>query len=155
MKHLAKTIVLVSMASLLALSSTAEAKHSREHQGKRAKAAVQEQDIPWYEQDLVPATTKVAPQKKAKKKVTTGAAPTLDRLGYKQRRRTVLPSGLCNMGCDKSARQISLTKIVLVADAKDPNAQAVSAAKTARAIKAAEAAKVRAAKAKALIASSK
>jgi hypothetical protein len=147
MKQLTKTIVVISMASLFAMASTADAKGRK---GKRAKAAATqvEEDIPWYERDLVPATPVVTPvKKKTAKKAAKKPAPSLDRIGDHQRRRTVAPIGACGAGCDKSARKISMTKLELVADTKDPNAKAARAAKRSRAIKAAKAAKARAARA--------
>jgi hypothetical protein len=140
MKYLAKTIVIVSVASLLGVSSTADAKKRSRKQAK-AKVTV-EQDIPWYEQDLAPAQ---APAKKAPKKVKKSTkkteAPTLARFGDHQRRRSVQPSGVCGAGCDKSRRKMSISKFELV-----PDDEATKKARAAQRAKAIKAAKARAAK---------
>jgi hypothetical protein len=126
MNHLAKIFLTASMATLLGLSSTADAKGSKKHKGKRAQASktvAQESaaadSVPWYEQgleDLTPAST-VKP-KVIQVKTSANVAPSFERLGQKQTRRTQAPSGLCSVGCDKSARNISMATLVLVKDSK-------------------------------------
>lgn len=143
MKHLVKTIALVSMASLFAMSSSADAKkRSRKHKSKQVSV---EKDIPWYEQDIAPAKS---PAKKAPQKATTTEkkpAPSVFRIGTRGRK-SVQPSGHCAAGCDKSARKMSMSKFEIAPD--DQKTKASRAAARAKAIKAAKAAKARAAKKK-------
>jgi hypothetical protein len=124
MKELAKILVTASMATLLGMSSTADAKGSKKSKAKRAtptKAAAQPQapvsDVPWYEQGI----EDLAPVAKARVKAAPAQpiqAATLDQLGSYQRRKTLAPSGKCTTGCDKSARNISMATQVLVKDSK-------------------------------------
>lgn len=126
MNHLAKIFLTASMATLLGLSSTADAKGSKKHKGKRAQASktvaqasAAADAVPWYEQGL----EDLAPARNTKTKVTqvkTSAplGPSFERRGQAQMRRTQAPSGLCTTGCDKSARNISMATLVLVKDSK-------------------------------------
>ena len=152
MNHLAKIFLTASMATLLGLSSTADAKGSKKHKGKRAQASktvAQESAaasaVPWYEQGL----EDLAPASKAKPKVvqvktSAKVTPSFERLGQKQMRRTQAPSGLCTVGCDKSARNISMATLVLVKDSKA--AKKKSAAKRSKTTKPSKLAKLSTAK---------
>jgi hypothetical protein len=124
MKHLAKILVTASMATLLGMSSTANAKGSKKTRAKhatKAKAAAQPatpaSDVPWYEQgidDLAP----VVKTKPSKVEAMQPVAPRVENLGTYQRRRTLAPSGLCTKGCDKTARNINMATLVLVKEGK-------------------------------------
>lgn len=142
MKNLAKTIAIASMAAVLGVSFAADAKGERNHKVKRAKAtktvkksAPAESSVPWYEQgiaDMAPAHAKKTVTVVAKQP----AAPILYRTRRQKSRQSFSPSGRCDAGCDKSARNISMATLILVKDSKKAKgAKGERRTKRARAIK--------------------
>ncbi len=149
MKDLAKILVTASIATLLGMSSTADAKGSKKSKAKRAtpaKAAAQPatpaSDVPWYEQgidDLTPSAVVKPKEVKRIHKVSTSmtvlgsaAAPSINQLGNYQRRTTLAPSGLCTTGCDKTARNISMANFKLVKDSPTPKTAKIKKPKAAK-----------------------
>lgn len=139
MRDLAKTIVIVSVATLVGLSASAEAKESRKHKAKRAlpskvtapAAAAATSTVPWYEQGL----DDLSPVVKTKARPAPTRAPAMPISGpryvKRQTRTTLAPSGECQEGCDKTARNIHMATLVLVKDAKPARSAKPSSASRA------------------------
>ena len=107
---LSKTIAIGSIASLLLIASPADAKRKKSHRKRAVKAKVVPAPLAWYDQAIEVAPT--APPAEKAAEARRNPAP----LRARTTRRSLVPSGDCTNGCDKSARKVSMTKIVLEKD---------------------------------------